>query len=108
LANSYSRTPPGNDSKKNRAATSGISVDSAPKLRQSFKNNSQCTLYQNSVLSATRIPQPSTIRTTPGLGCSAIILSLTAFMPLSFKPIRIVLFFVALTDRQYFCVTKQR
>ena len=45
LANSYSRTPPGSDSKKNRTATSGISVDSAPKLRQNFKNRSKCTLY---------------------------------------------------------------
>jgi len=43
---------------------SGISVDFGPKLRQGFKNNSQCTLYQNSVFSATFNPRPSTIRTT--------------------------------------------
>jgi len=77
---SCAEPPTGSDSKKNRAATSGISVDSAPKLRQNFKNNSQCTLYQNSVLSATRIPHPSTIRTTRGFGCSATMCSLPSLM----------------------------
>jgi hypothetical protein len=98
---------PGNDSKKNRAATSGISVDSAPKLRQNFKNNSQCTLYQNSVLSATRIPHPSTIRTTRGFGCSATMCSLPSLM-IPTPPPRIVHFFRNLTDKQEICVTKQR
>gem|GEM_PF-2998451 len=107
-AKSCAEPPTGSDSKNNLAATSGISLDSAPALRQNFKNRSKCTLYQNSVLSATRIPHPSTIRITQGFGYSTSRISFTAFMPPTFSPIRIVLFFVALTDREYFCVTKQR
>jgi hypothetical protein len=78
---SHFRQPSGSDSKNNRPATSGISVDSGPALRQNFRIRSKCTLYQYSVLSATRIPRPSTIRTTQGFGCSTAMISFPAITP---------------------------
>jgi hypothetical protein len=63
-AKSCAEPPTGNDSKNNLAATSGISLDSGPALRQNFKNRSKCTLHQYSVFSATFKPRPSTTRTT--------------------------------------------
>jgi hypothetical protein len=86
LENSCARPPTGNDSKNNRAATSGISVDSGPALRKNFKNRSKCPLYQYSVLSATRIRRPSTIRTTQGFGCSTAMISFPAITPHILQP----------------------
>jgi hypothetical protein len=53
---SCAEPPTINDSKNDLAATSGISLDSAPALRQNFKNCSKCTLHQYSVFSATFNP----------------------------------------------------
>jgi len=58
-AKSCAEPQTGNDSKNNLAATSGISVDSGPALRQNFKNHYKRTLHQYSVFSATFATPPS-------------------------------------------------
>jgi hypothetical protein len=93
-ANSCAEPPPGNDSRNNLTATSGISLDSAPALRQNFINRSKCTLHQYSVFSVTFNPRPSTIRTTHAFGCSATILSFPSLMlPILQSPTELSTFF---------------
>ena len=108
-ANSSAEPPTGNDSKNHLAATSGTSIDSAPALRQNFRNRSKCTFYQYSVFSGTPIPRPSTIRTTHILR----MLRIHSLFPLthasnSASLARNVPFFIALMVKLEFCVTKQR
>jgi hypothetical protein len=69
-ANSCAEEPTGNDSKNNLTATSGISLDSAPRSRQNLKKRSKCTLHPYSVLSPTTNPLLSTNRTTHPFGCT--------------------------------------
>jgi len=79
----YCAEPPtGNDSTKNRAATSGISVDSGPALRQNLKNRTPSACSTNTASS----PQPLTLAPPPSAPPRLRMLRNNSLFPLTHDP----------------------